>query len=197
MSLPAKLDDILSLENDSSLVRIKFKGEIDLADYNLVPFVPNDKYTSKDFFIPKNEDTLDFRAEITEICRQGKFTGKHEKFDGAVYEAFRNAYQHGNHKDPKKKVTLSYRTTPENFEVVVSDQGGKINGDFIPFVLMHRQGHLQTPYSFYKFARNAKQKPENSGIGTYILHMVSDEVNYFTNPDHGLSVQLVIRKSSP
>ncbi len=74
--------------------------------------------------------------------------------------------------------------------MVVSDQGGQLHGEFIPFVLLHRQG-VDKPVSFYTFAPNIKQRPENGGIGTFVIHSVCDQVHYFKNRYNGLSVQLI------
>lgn len=189
------LDDLCSLENLESIARHPFHGEINLRDYNLPRFVPGDDYTSIDICVKGDEQPFDHYDEIKELCVKGKHTGKHEKFYAAVIEAFRNAHQHGNKRNQDKKIVLSYRLTDNNFEVVVSDEGGIVNADFIPFVLLHRQG-LEQPYSFYRFSPAAIRGPDNSGLGTSTMHLSADAVNYYVNKSGGLSVRLFIRKSS-
>jgi anti-sigma regulatory factor (Ser/Thr protein kinase) len=186
------IDDIFALENKKSITRQRFQEKINLRHYDLSEFNP-EGYEVEVFYIKKGQDTLDYRARIAEICSEGKHTGKHEKFDSGVAEACRNAYQHGNGKDPEKAVTIAYKSTEEDFEVIVSDEGGVLHPDFIPFVLAHRQG-LAQPYSFYRFALSGKKLDENAGIGTYVMHAVSDEVSYLTNDKGGLSVKMVISK---
>lgn len=72
---------------------------------------------------------------------------------------------------------------------MVSDEGGEIDSNFAPFVLLHRQG-LERPLSFYDFAPDVEKPTENSGIGTFTMHMVAHEVRYWLNKWGGLSVQL-------
>lgn len=189
------IDDIFSLENSHSLARAKYKGDIYLPTCGLPTFSPSQEdYTTLDIHIQKGESVFNYNPALTDISQLAKHTEKQDKFYTAIYEAVRNAHQHGNKKDPSKKITLSYKSTEDSFEVIVSDYGGRINANFIPFVLLHRQG-ISNPYNFYQFASNVKQLPENSGIGTYIIHMICDEVNYYKNKNGGLSVQLIVRKN--
>lgn len=187
------IEDIVSLLDPNSILRSAFKEDISLVTYNLPEFIPDQTYTSLDINIGKDQDTLDYQEKIAEICKNARHTGKQERFHAGVNEAVRNAYQHGNKKDPMKKVTVSYKSTRDAFEVVVSDEGGKLNVHFIPFILLHRYNELTQPLNFYQFS-GTQQAYENSGVGTFVLHMVSDEVNYFKNPSGGLSVQLIVRQ---
>ena len=189
------LADIFALDDEHSVTRVKLRDPIDLRQYDIPLFIPDGDYIFRDFSISANQDTLDYRSDISDICKMGRHTGRHEKLDSGVNEAFRNAYQHGNKKDPLKKISIGYKSTETSFEVVVSDQGGLLHGDFISFVLLHRQG-LHKPCPFYEFATNVVRPSENSGIGTFIMHSVADEVHYYKNQDYGLSVQLIIRKNS-
>ena len=187
------IDDIVSLLDPRSLIRSVFRGKISLVDYTLPEFSADDSYASLEIQIRKGEDTLDHQAKIAQICKEGRHTGKQERFHAGVYEAVRNAYQHGNRKDALKKITLHYRSVEDTFEVVVGDQGGEINADFIPFILLHRYKQLGQPLNFYQFS-GTKQPYENAGVGTFVIHVVSDEVNYFRNSNGGLSVQMIIKK---
>ena len=76
---------------------------------------------------------------------------------------------------------------------MVSDEGGELLADFIPFILIHRQG-MERPLSFYDFSPSTPRLEENSGTGTFVMHMSVDEVNYFANYAGGLSVQMIVRK---
>lgn len=187
------IEDIVSLVDSRSLIRSAFKGKLTLSEHVLPEFKADENYSSLDIHIVKGEDTLDYQGKIAEICKNARATGKHERLHAGVNEAVRNAYQHGNKKDPKKKVIVSYRTVDDNFEAVVSDQGGEINADFVPFILLHRFKQLGQPLSFYQFS-GTSQPYENAGIGTYVIHMVADEVNYLRNSSGGLSVQMIVRK---
>ena len=190
-----RVEDIVSLELASSLARVPFRFEesINLSDYDLPKIGLDDSYTSRRFNIPRGKDTLDFHSSLAKICKEARHTGKQEKLLSGLYEAFRNAWQHGNGKNPEKAIEVSYKSTDNDFEVVVSDEGGKISTDFVPFILLHRQG-MDKPLSFYNFSPTAKILEENSGNGTFVMHMTADEVNYFKNYFGGLSVQLILRK---
>ena len=188
------IEDILSLLDPNSIIRSAFRDEINLAEQTaLLEFNPDQTYITLELTIRKNQDTLDYQEKIAEICKSARPMGKHERFYAGVNEAVRNAYQHGNKKDPAKKVTVSYKITEDTFEVVASDEGGKLNASFIPFILLHRYRELNQPLSYYQFS-GTKQSYENSGIGTFVIHMVSDEVNYFRNSNGGLSIQMIIKK---
>ncbi len=190
-----RIEDIVALSDPDSLVRRPFEnGTIRLSDHVLPTFYPDDTYQGLAINIPQDKDAFDFYNPIAEICRAAKPTGKHEKLFGGLYEAFRNAHQHGNKKDPEKAIRINYRATEDAFEVVVSDEGGKLDANFIPFILLHRQG-LDKPYPFYRFAPHVERREENSGTGTYVMHMAADEVNYYKNQWGGLSAQLIVRKS--
>jgi len=193
---PNTLEDVVSLVNPGSLARRPFRSEIYLPDCGLPTFVPDrEEYHFTDLHIKQGEGVMNYSRKLQDICKGGEHTGKQDKFYSAVYEAVRNAHQHGNKKDPSKKIGIAYKTTPDSFEVIVSDYGGRINANFIPFVLLHRQGLSRQVISFYQFAPSVRQLPENSGIGTYTMHMVCDEVNYYKNRNGGLSVQLIVRKN--
>ncbi len=190
------IDDIFAMENAQSITRSAFRDEIDLKKTNLPRFQPGDQYNYLNIFIGDTESVLDYYPQVIEICKKGKHTGKEQKFVSAVVEAIRNAYQHGNKKDPKKKISIAYKATTTSFEVIISDQGGKINANFPLYTqfIKHRE-KIQESYSFYKFAPDVKQDTnQNSGIGTFMIHLYSDEVKYSVNSDNGLSVQMIIRK---
>ena len=187
------IDDLFSFKDRRSLVRRNYNGNISLGDYPDLPvFKPDNSYKTVSIVIGPDEDAFSYLPKITEICTKGKHTGKQEKFLTAVYEAFRNAYQHGNKRDPAKKIHLSYRIGNDFFEVVVSDEGREMLADFIPFVMMHQVG-LDTACSFYEFSDAKEKLDENSGIGTFIIHYSSDEVKYFKNEFGGLSIALKIK----
>lgn len=190
----ATIEDIVSLTSAGSLARRPYHGNITISEHDLPRFNSDDSYKGRRFNIRKGKDTLDFHKSIADICKEARHTGKHEKLVSAVYEAFRNAYQHGNKKNPEKAIEINYRATEDGFEVVISDEGGEINANFVPFILVHRQG-MNRPLSFYDFAPGVPRLGENSGNGTFVIHTVADEVNYFVSPFGGLSVQIIVRKS--
>jgi serine/threonine-protein kinase RsbW len=50
----------------------------------------------------------------------------------AVEEALVNAIKHGNQMDPAKRVHVSYRITPDRFEVRITDEGPGFNPEDVP-----------------------------------------------------------------
>jgi len=189
------IEDIVALGNHESLARTQFKGRINLREYPDLPkFHADDTYKVKRFNIPNEKDVIDYTASLGEICNEARHTGRHERLFSGLYEALRNAHQHGNQKDSEKAIEIAYRPITDGFEVVVSDEGGKLDASFIPFILMHRQGMLR-PLSFYDFAPDTQRLEENTGNGTFVIHMSADEVNYFINYAGGLSVQMIVKIS--
>ena len=59
---------------------------------------------------------------------------EHEAFaiKMAVEEALVNAIKHGNQMDPDKRVHVSYRITPERFDVRITDEGPGFNPEDVP-----------------------------------------------------------------
>lgn len=192
----AHIDDLFSLGNPGSLARRSYKGTISLqSNYSLPLFHSEEEYSSVEIYFRKNQGVLEHLETLKEICLQiPSDIPKRERFFSGLVEAVKNANEHGNKKDSTKKVSILYRTTEEEFEAVVSDQGGILRASFIPYVLLHRQG-LTAPISYYRFDRTAKQNSGNGGIGTFILHASCDEVNYFRNSDGGLSVQIKVKRT--
>jgi serine/threonine-protein kinase RsbW len=50
----------------------------------------------------------------------------------ALEEALVNAIKHGNQMDPNKKVHISYRISPNCFEVRIDDEGGGFDPEDVP-----------------------------------------------------------------
>ncbi len=188
---PTTIDDIFSLNNPNSITRRRFEEDrLDLRDYSLPTFEPDESYKTIEFEVPEGEDHAVHFSQLGAICQQICPNPRNQKLlRGAVREAFKNAYQHGNKKDPTKKIFVSYRKDDDKCEVVIGDQGGIINPQLIPFVLSQR-AREDPVQSFYQFACNAKHHPENSGLGTFILHLSCEDVRYYRNAYGGLSVHL-------
>jgi len=186
-------DSLFSLVRRDSPARELFQGTINLREHQLPLFVPQPRHQCLEIQVAEDEELMDHYDTIRDIAQAAKRTGKHEKYHTALIEAVRNAYQHGNNKDPKKKVTLHYSDNGLLFETVVSDEGGVLRADFVPYIIFHRFSSLKRPYDFYQFS-GVPQLPENSGMGTYIIHGQCDEVHYLTNDKGGLSVKMIVRK---
>lgn len=113
----SSIDDIFSLEKPGSFVRSHFTRRVRLSELSLeLPiFTPDKAYTIEELTIMEDQDTLDHQDRIAEICKLGRGIDGYERFHVGVIEAFRNAYQHGNRKDPNKNIQLAYRRGSDYF----------------------------------------------------------------------------------
>jgi len=50
----------------------------------------------------------------------------------ALEESLHNAIEHGNGRDPKKKIEISYEIDPRQVSITVTDQGPGFNPDNVP-----------------------------------------------------------------
>jgi serine/threonine-protein kinase RsbW len=50
----------------------------------------------------------------------------------ALEEALVNAIKHGNQMDPDKQVIVSFRVTPQRFDVLITDEGQGFNPEDVP-----------------------------------------------------------------
>ena len=73
------------------------------------------------------------QTEIEEALQTGQF-GEMEIFaiKMAVEEALVNAIKHGNQLDPAKSVRVTYRVSPERFEVCITDEGPGFDPNDVP-----------------------------------------------------------------
>ena len=90
----------------------------------------------------------------------------------AVSEAIANAIVHGNKKDPKKHVTVTFEWQGSQLRVTVCDEGTGFNPDQIPSPLTDEN----------------RLKP--SGRGVYLMKVCMDWVT-FSQSAKGMKVQMV------
>jgi serine/threonine-protein kinase RsbW len=71
--------------------------------------------------------------QIEEALQAGRYS-EHDIFSIklAVEEALVNAIKHGNQMDAAKQVHVSYRITPDRFEIRITDEGPGFNPDDVP-----------------------------------------------------------------
>jgi len=119
--------------------------------------------------------------------------GYPENLQTPVFEAILNAYQHGNQRDPNKKITFAYDIGDIALNILVEDEGGFIDPVFVPFILRHRERDVRKKFiNFYEFSGREKPK-ENNGTGTSFMHAYMDEVNYYLG-ERGMIVHLIHNK---
>ena len=192
-----RIEDIFSLNDGRSIPRTVFRGtDLDLRSFDLPIFEPDGSYKVLELETPEGKDQTIHYSLLGTICQElCPSPDRQKRVRAALREAVKNAYQHGNKKDSSKKIVIAYRNSPELSDIVVGDQGGIINPQFVPFVLAHRY-RSDCPQGFYQFAVGVTQPAENAGVGTYTMHLVCDEVKYHRNKYGGLSVQLIIKKAN-
>lgn len=99
-----------------------------------------------------------------------------QRISMAVREAAVNAVLHGNAYDPRKKVLITFETTPENLTVTIRDEGKGLNSEDIPDPL--------APENLLK----------QSGRGIFLIRAFMDEV-HFRNMEPGTEITLIKRLS--
>ncbi len=95
--------------------------------------------------------------------------------DMAVREAVTNAVLHGNKKDEKKFVEISFMSSPGALEIKVHDQGAGFNPETIPDPTAD-ENLLKT-----------------SGRGIFFMRSFMDEVDWVIRPEGGTTVRMVKR----
>jgi len=184
--------ELFDLNDLDSLVRqlIRERPTIDLKDFNIPHYEIYSSYKSVDFSFTPNNHKKEIKEAVTSILEP--LSGNQKVYDSlytALYEAVLNAQQHGNKHDPNKKVTIAYKINKKSVEIAVIDEGGIIDMEFIPFILMHKGKKQEEFIDFYKFT--GRPKPiTNNGTGTSFMHTYVDGVFYFKSGTGGLVVHL-------
>jgi len=186
--------EITNLNAKESLIRHSFEKEIDLSKLPLLEVkIPN--RFKEDSFFPKNDFLLRISSKLNEQLE--KF-GANKEYIGrtvpGICEAIKNAYEHGNKKDVNKKIFFAKALSNKKIEFLVGDEGGKINGNFFPYVLLFRQKGYDKYYStapdFYKFLEELYSPLGHTGVGIRNMNVCFEEVNYFKRENGGLLVHL-------
>lgn len=128
------------------------------------------------------ESTLDSvnRTEelATKLAQESGFDeDERHRIALAVREAAVNAVYHGNHYDPKKKITVGFESSGSGLTVTIRDQGIGVTEEALPDPL----------------------SPENllrgSGRGIFLIRAFMDEVRFRTL-DPGTEITLVKRRGA-
>lgn len=186
--------DIFDIDNIDSVIRqvLKEKTAIDLREHDIPLYEILPHYKIQEINIPDKkhyDDTI--RKSIKKILKVADKSGfNRDKLGTSVYEAVRNAYQHGNNYDSNKKIVIAHYITRESLDISIIDEGGILKPEFVAFALRFKNPELAKKFmSFYEFTKQ-EQPAENFGLGTYLIHSYVDEVNYFKSANNGLVVNL-------
>jgi serine/threonine-protein kinase RsbW len=93
----------------------------------------------------------------------------------ALEEALTNAVKHGNHSDPKKRVTVRYAVSSEKAVIIVRDEGGGFNPEAVPD------------------CTSPDRLPLPNGRGIMLIRAYMDDVSY---RDKGREIVFVKRRSN-
>lgn len=132
------------------------------------------------------EICVTIHSRLKELTKIEKISGKiaakmslsedqHDNLSIAVTEAVGNAIVHGNKKDPKKKVYITFQIDKDEIKVSVRDEGEGFNPD-----------ELSDPL-------DPKNILKDSGRGIFILKSLMDDV-YFTFSPKGTTIHFVLKK---
>ncbi|MBR9691393.1 hypothetical protein GOV06_01280 [Candidatus Woesearchaeota archaeon] len=188
-------DDIFDFENLDSIVRKVFEQEglVSLSKLNDKKVsIPAD-YKIKEINLETGEPS-EMRLAIEPISQEFEKAGYGPQLFTALYEAVLNAFQHGNKKDSSKLIRVGYKISEEQVDIMVEDQGGELDPNFIPYILEHREERYKNHFkNFYEFS--GKEKPsKNHGTGTMFMHQYTDRVNYYHSENDGLIVHMIRKK---
>lgn len=194
--------DIFDIDHIDSVIRriLRERGEVDLNTFNIPTYDIKDSYTVKEFKFDADRKVYarQVRGAIGSVVEEAETKGYNANFFTALYEAVLNAHQHGNKLDSNKTVTLAYKIAQDTLEIAVIDQGGKLDPEFIPYVLKHKQNKqaLDKEFiDFYKFTNRVKPGT-NNGTGTSFMHTYVDNVQYYKSAQGGLVVHLTIENKN-
>jgi len=184
--------DLFNLEDPNSIIRKIINGEeeIILAEIAQRKVSIPIGYELKELHL-KSGNGKEINSLINEEIKKFKEAGYPENIYTPIYEAILNAYQHGNKRDPNKKIIFAHKIGETSLDIIVEDEGGVIEGVFVP--LKHRERDVRRKFiNFYEFAN--KEKPQsNNGTGTSFIHAYMDEVNYYLG-ENGLIVHMTENK---
>lgn len=132
------------------------------------------------------EICVTIHSRLKELTKIEKISGKiaakmslsedqHDNLSIAVTEAVGNAIVHGNKKDPKKKVYITFQIDKDEIKVSVRDEGEGFNPD-----------ELSDPL-------DPKNILKDSGRGIFILNSLMDDV-YFTFSPKGTTIHFILKK---
>ena len=126
------------------------------------------------FSVPSNRERIHKVLEATDAWLRSQHFREQEVHDVtlAVVEAANNAILHGNHDDPRKKVSLTFALSPRELVVTVADQGKGFDPHKLPV----------------RFPAHPSRAPRGRGI--LLMRSLVDKVD-FEQRRKGCCVRLV------
>jgi len=180
-------NDISSLM-ESSILKSRLDGEIYLDSPDLTQIEIPSRFKKEILSLPKNNYNSEIRKIVEPISEEVEKLGFGGNVFTSLYEALKNAHEHGNLSSPKKNIILASNINPQNLEFIICDQGKKLHPKFTRFILELREKDLINGgfINWYEFSAE-KPKPgrDNNGTGTSFMHVYVDRIRYFKSDDLG------------
>ena len=190
--------DLFDIESLDSLVRQELREPkvVSLNDFKIPVFkLPSNSVTIT-VNLPSEKYEKHIRSAIEPVGEIAEAKGYSGNFFTALYEAVKNAHEHGNKKDENKHVLINHKIDDESAKIAIMDQGGVLEPDFIPFIIAHREIDIKEKFlNYYQFSGKQKPRSSNLGTGTSFMHAYADKVQYFKSSSGGLVVLLTKKKS--
>lgn len=104
-------------------------------------------------------------------------------------EILKNAHEHGNLFDSKKSLGIGRKFTEDGLELIVEDEGGKLEPEFLPYT-SYLYDYISEGISvdgYYKHVRTP-EKNFHSGSGLKTVFSIYDEVTFHKSDIGGLLV---------
>jgi len=189
--------ELLDIENSKSLLRKRFKGVVNLSDLNIPVLNVPANFIDNSFNPGTNLDLVKLSSmESDYLLMEGYSERFIRRTVPGICEAVKNAYEHGNKRDPNKQIILARSLSQEKVEYLVGDEGGVIDANLFPYILLIRKyrDKLNREYnsipSFYDFREEIFAPVGFSGVGTKTMHLCFDNVGYYKNSLGGLTLHL-------
>ncbi|MBU0615690.1 MAG: ATP-binding protein [Nanoarchaeota archaeon] len=185
--------ELLELDNIDSLIRkiVREHGSVKLEDMGLKPYLVPSDYESISFSLEK-EDPCVVDHHLHPLYDVLKKADVPHYVTAPIGEAVINAYVHGNKKSDKP-VAVHYKDNGDHVHVLVEDKGGRLDPEFVSYLLRHRSQGYNPGFTFYDFA-GVGEPDERGGVGTIVMHRYSDGIGYHMSPEGGLIVSLRFNK---
>lgn len=138
-------------------------------------------------FIPRKIKNV--RKKAFKLVGDLEKNGFEERLVYGLYEALKNASEHGNKEDLSSRIYFKKDINENYAEFVISDEGTSFDKSLFDY-LKHIEDEGFRSKSFYDF-NNIVQAQNHGGAGVKLLYSLFDFINYAQNEKGGLELFLV------
>lgn len=136
------------------------------------------------------------REIINPILNEAENKGYKPNISTAIFEAVKNAFEHGNSRSPNKSILIGHKFNDKSLELLVCDKGKELHKSFLRFILAQRNKKSETNFlKWYEFSKTKpRENTDNLGLGTSFIHAYMDKIGYFYNSESD-GLALYMRKN--